>query len=180
MIADETNPGEFRNIRGANDHSHINGWGIDADPENDPTYPMKKRTDEEHRGYTWERPEQQDVDVELLKSVERPNVTAVFGTSSPPSGISGMIRRNAFKYSESDLRRWVPLVMADRINVYEGIFADLAHGYIPNFFAERGWNAEWKYNRKSFVTKVAIGAAVTAGIVAIVLAQRAKKRNSAY
>jgi hypothetical protein len=24
--------------------AHINGWAIDADPENEPTYPMKKYT----------------------------------------------------------------------------------------------------------------------------------------
>jgi threonine dehydrogenase-like Zn-dependent dehydrogenase len=35
------------------------GWGVDADPENDPTYPMKKRNNGEHAGYTWQRPSQQ-------------------------------------------------------------------------------------------------------------------------
>ena len=38
------------------DYSHIKGWGIDADPKNDPTYPMKNRTNEEHKGYSWDRP----------------------------------------------------------------------------------------------------------------------------
>lgn len=28
------------------------GWGLDANPENDPTYSMKKRTNEEHQGYS--------------------------------------------------------------------------------------------------------------------------------
>ncbi|HEX8561896.1 MAG TPA: hypothetical protein VF676_02845 [Flavobacterium sp.] len=176
MMTDETKPSDFKNIRGG-DYSHIKGWGIDADPDNDPTYPMKNRTNEEHRGYTWDRPEQQTVNVELLKSVERPNVTAVFGTSTPPSGLSGMIRRYAFKYSESSYGRWLPLVMADRIGVYEGIIDDFAHGHFPNFFKERGWGAEWKYNRKSFVTKVAVGAVVTAAIVALLMQQQKKKRS---
>jgi len=178
MIADETRPEEFRNIRGSGDYSHIKGWGIDADVKNDPTYPMKKRTDEEQRGYTWERPAQQQVNIEVLKSVERPNVTAVFGTSMPPSGLSGMIRRYAFKYSESDMRRWVPLVMADRINVFEGIIEDISRGYVPNIFMERGWNAEWKYNRKAFVTKIAIGAVVTATLVALQMSHNDKKRSA--
>src|SRR5699024_7490906 len=87
-------------------HRDRNGWAMDADPKNDPTYPMKKRTNEEHKGYTWERPTQQFVDIEVLHSNERPNITAVFGTSTPPSGLSGMIRRYAFKFSENHYGHW--------------------------------------------------------------------------
>lgn len=146
-------------------HRNKNGWGIDADPKNDPTYPIKNRTNEEHNGYTWERPAQQLVDMEILHSNERPNITAVFGTSAPPSGLSGMIRRYAFRYSENHYGHWLPLILADRINVVEGIVDDLKKGHIPNVFAERGWNAEWKYNRKAALTKVAVGVAITALIV---------------
>lgn len=163
MIADETKPENFRNERGG-DHSHIKGWGIDRDPKNDPTYPMKHRTDEEIEGYTWDRPEQQPVNIEVLKSVERPNIPSVFGTAHPPSGLSGAIRRLAFKYSESSYGRWLPLVMADRIAVYEGIIDDLKHGTVPNIFAERGWNAEWKYNRKGFIKKAAVTAVAAVGV----------------
>ena len=179
MITDETNPSEFRNIRGG-DHSHINGWGVDADLDNDPTYPIKKRTDEEHFGYTWERPEQQRSDLEILKSVERPDLTATFGTSTPPSGLSGMIRRQAYKYSESSYGRWLPLILADRIGVYEGIFEDLAKGILPNTFAERGWQAEWKYNRQSFVIKAAVAAAVTAAVVGLIVHNKKKKARQYY
>ena len=31
----------------ADQYSHIPGWGMDADPENDPTYPMKHWTAQE-------------------------------------------------------------------------------------------------------------------------------------
>ncbi|MGV3704184.1 MAG: hypothetical protein ACO1NU_02300 [Arcticibacter sp.] len=146
-------------------HKDNAGWAIDADPKNDPTYPMKNRTNEEHKGYTWERPTQQFVDIEVLHSNERPNITSVFGTSTPPSGLSGVIRRQAFKYSENHYGHWLPLILADRINVVEGIVDDLKRGHIPNVFAERGWNAEWKYNRKAAVTKIAVGVALTALLV---------------
>src|ERR671921_2755031 len=96
------------------DPSQIEGQGIDADPKNDPTSPMKHPTDGEHAGYSWERPPQQPIDVEILHSNERPNVTAVFGTSTPPSGLSGMIRRFAFQFSESEYGHWLPLLLADR------------------------------------------------------------------
>lgn len=172
-MTDETKPSDFKNIRGG-DHSHIKGWGIDADPKNDPTYPIKKRTNEEIEGYNWERPSQQPVNIEVLQSVERPNITAVFGTSMPPSGLSGRIRRLAFKKSESSYGRWLPLVLADRIDEIEGLAEDISRGYFPNIFKERGWTAEWKYNRKSFVIKAATVAAVTlAG--ALLLSRNNKK-----
>ena len=175
MAADETKPEDFKNIRGK-DHSHIKGWGVDADPDNDPTYPMKKRTNEEHKGYTWERPPQQSESVEILRSVERPNLTATFGTSTPPSGLSGAIRRLAFKYSESSYGRWLPLIIADRIGVIEGIIDDIKHGHFPNRFAERGWKAEWKYNRKGFVQKTVMVAAVTAAITFLLLPRKRRKK----
>lgn len=163
MIGDQTKPEDFRNERGG-DHSHIKGWGVDRDRENDPTYPMKKRTDEEIKGYDWERPEQQPVNIEVLRSVERPNIPAVFGNTIPPEGLSGALRRFAFKYSESSYGRWLPLVMADRIGEIEGIFDDLKRGHVPNLFAEHGLQSEWKYNRKNFVLKSAVTAAALAGV----------------
>ena len=173
MITDETKPSDFKKSEQA-DYTHINGWGIDADPENDPVYPMKKRTNEEHEGYTWERPEQQPDEVEILKSVERPNLTAAFGTASPPEGLNGEIRKFAFKYSESSYGRWLPLVLADRVGAIEGIIEDLKKGHVPNIFAERGWGAEWKYNRKNFLLKIAAAAAVTAVAISVI---SSKKKN---
>lgn len=151
-------------------YSHIKGWGIDADPKNDPTYPMKHRTDEEQKGYSWDRPTQQPIDIEVLHSIERPNISAVFGTSVPPSGLSGMIRRFAFKYSENSYLHWLPLLLADRVNVVEGIVDDFAQGHVPNIFAEKGYVAEWKYDKTGLITKMAIAAAVVAA--AVVLARR--------
>jgi hypothetical protein len=102
------------------DPMQVKGWGIDANPDNDPTYPMKNRNNGEHAGYSWERPPQQPVNVEVLHSNERPNVSAAFGTSTPPAGLSGMIRRFAFRYSESSYGHWLPLMLADRVGVVEG------------------------------------------------------------
>lgn len=148
------------------DPSRIKGWGVDADPKNDPTYPMKHRNNGEHAGLSWERPAQQPLDVEVLHSNERPNFTAVFGTSMPPAGLSGMLRRYAFKYSESSYAHWLPLVMADRVGVVEGIVDDLAHGHIPNLFDEVGGKAMWKHNRKLLVTQVVVATVLVSAFVA--------------
>jgi hypothetical protein len=162
----------------AKNYAHIPGWGVDADRENEPTYPMKKYTGDDHRRINYRRPPQQPVDVEILKSNERPTVSAVFGASSPPSGLSGAVRRYAFRYSESSWAHWLPLIMADRINAVEGLIDDLKHGYIPNIFAERGWNAEWKYNRKGMMKKLLIGVTITAAAIVLLANRKKMLRNS--
>jgi hypothetical protein len=100
--------------------------------------------------------------VEILHSNERPGLTPVFGTSTPPRGLSGMMRRAAFKFSENDLRHWLILLAADRVNVGEGLIEDLAHGHVPNIFREMGGPAEFKYNRAGAIRKVVVATAVTA------------------
>jgi hypothetical protein len=158
----------------ANRYKDIPGWGIDADPENRPNYPMKNYTGADHERLNYERPPLQQQTVEVLHSNERQGLTAVFGTSTPPSGISGAIRRFAFKYSESTYTHWMPLVFADRINVIEGIVHDLKNGIIPNLIAERGWKAEWKYNRNGFMKNIAVGVALTAGLIVLLTRKRSK------
>jgi hypothetical protein len=157
----------------AKDPSQIKGWGVDADPKNDPTYPMRNRNDGEHAGYSWERPPQQPITVEVLHSNERPDVTAVFGTSTPPSGLSGVLRRIAFGYSESSYGHWLPLVLADRVGVVEGVLSDLKHGQVPNVFAERGWKAEWEHNRTSLVRRILVGVALVSAAVAYISSKSA-------
>ena len=157
----------------ADRYKDIPGWGIDADPEDHPNYPMKHWNGADHERLNYMRPPLQPKDVELLRSIERPSDSAVFGTSSPPSGLSGHLRRFAFRFSEGHAGHWMTLILADRVNAVEGIVEDLGRGHIPNIFAERGWNAEWKYNRKSMVTKIAATVLVTT--VAIALLSRKKK-----
>jgi hypothetical protein len=150
------------------DPSQVKGWGIDADPENDPTYPMKKRNNGEHAGYSWQRPTQQPVEIEVLHSNERPNVTSVFGESKPPAGLSGVLRRCAFRYSESNYGHWLPLMAADRVAEVEGVLRDVLRGHIPNVFSELGWKAEWQYNRTSLLLRIGAGVAVISALAAYV------------
>jgi hypothetical protein len=172
---DMARPNATGNREEINDgYQQLPGWGMDADPENEPTYPIKKYNGADHQRLNYQRPPLQPVEMEILHSNERPNVTAVFGTSTPPSGVSGMLRRYAFRYSEGSAAHWMTLIFADRINVVEGIVDDLRHGHIPNIFAEKGWNAEWKYNRKGLVKKIAVTALVTAAAIAWL--SRKKKR----
>ena len=157
----------------AKDPSQIKGWGVDADPNNDPTYPMKHRNNGERAGHSWERPLQQPITVEVLHSNERPDVTSVFGTSTPPLALSGVLRRIAFRYSESSYGHWLPLMLADRVSVVEGVLSDLKHGHVPNVFAERGWKAEWRHNRIGLVRRILVRVVLISAAVAYLSSRRA-------
>jgi hypothetical protein len=143
--------------------AHIQGWGADLDHKNRPAVPMERtpaRLIPEPRGPI----EQQREDVEVFVSPERPGITPLFGTAQPPRGLSGMIRRAAYKMTENDVRHWLLLLVADRVNMVEGIGEDLARGHVPNVFAEMGIKAEWKHNPAGLVKKAAITTAVAGGI----------------
>jgi hypothetical protein len=156
--------------------TRVNARGVDADPKNDPTYPMRHRIGAEEARSGWRRPVQQPVDVEVLRSIEYPDMPAVFGTSTPPAGISGMIRRAAFRYSESSYLHWLPLVLADRIDVVEGVLDDLMHARIPNAFAEAGGKARWRYDRRDLVGKMLLQVAIAAVGIALVRGRLNGKR----
>lgn len=158
------------------DAKTVKGWGVDANPQNDPVYPMKKRNNGEHAGYSWKRPPQQVATVEVLHSNERPNLSAAFGTSTPPRGLSGALRRFAFKYSESSYGHWLPLMAADRIAVVEAIFDDIGRGRFPNVFRELGWRAEWKHNRANLIRRTAVRAGLIVGLVWLVALVRRRRR----
>jgi hypothetical protein len=142
----------------AADMSHIQGWGADLDLKNRPAVPMERTPPRlEHPPA---RIEQQKTDIPVFVSPERPSITPLFGTSVPPSGISGMIRAAAYKSTENDLRHWILLMIADRVNVVEGIVDDLSGGRVPNVLGEMGIRAEWQHNPVGLVKKAAIASAV--------------------
>lgn len=141
---------------------HINGWGADLDRKDRPAVPME-RTPPRFINQPGDIPQQPER-VEVLVSPERPGITPLFGTAQPPGGLSGMIRRLAFKSTENDLRHWLLLLLADRVNVVEGVVDDLTHGKIPNPLAEMGIKAELKHNpaglaKKALITTAVVGAA---------------------
>lgn len=142
---------------------HINGWGADLDRKDRPAVPMERtppRFIHQPEGELPQQPER----VEVLVSPERPGITPIFGTGQPPSGLSGMIRRLAFKSTENDIRHWLLLLLADRVNMVEGIADDLARGHIPNILGEMGIKAELKHNPQGLAKKALVATAVVGGV----------------
>jgi hypothetical protein len=148
------------------------GWGADLPLENRPAVPME-RMPARLEGVHWQQPEQQRQHVKVLHSIERPGITPIFGSTVPLSGLSGMLRGVAFRYSESDLRHWLLLLAADRLNIGEGLVDDLLSGRVPNVPAEMGLRAEWEHNPRGAVAKVG----VVVGAVALVVFALSRRRR---
>ncbi len=108
--------------------------------------------------------------VPVLHSTEREGLTAVYGTSVPPAGLSGRLRRVAFRWGEADLRHWLVLLLADRIQVGEGLLEDLRRGHLPHLWKEMGLRAEWRYNRPRLLGRLL-------GVLALLALARAWRRR---
>ena len=161
------------------DPQSVPGWGVDADPRNDPTYPYRIRANDDGRGpLESARPPMQDQDVEVLQSIEHVRRPAVFGSSTPPSGVSGTMRRAAFRWSESNWLHWLLLIGADRVNVVEGVIEDVRRGKVPNIPAEMGVRASWQHDRAGLAKKAAMAAVIGGGMV-LVMRRRKARRNAA-
>jgi hypothetical protein len=69
-------------------------------------------------GAHWIRPEQQRGTPLLARSGLR-EATPVFGTAQPARGLSGLVRRAAYRVPEHRTGRWVLLLLGDRVDVLE-------------------------------------------------------------
>lgn len=142
------------------DPADVVGWGVDADIENDPTWPMRDRSRDDGPGLNWIRPPVQEPSVEILQSVEHLRQPAVVGLSTPPSGLSGSLRRVAFRFSESQWGHWLLLMLADRINSVEGVIVDVRRGRPPNPLVEMGLVKRAHAREAAAATLIVSGAAV--------------------
>ncbi len=95
----------------------IPGWGVDLDPRDRPAFPREQSLDS---GAHWDFPERQEEKWPRERSIEHQQLTPVFGTSMPPKGISGVIRKYAYRqFSEGRAAHWLLLILADRVDAVE-------------------------------------------------------------
>ncbi len=157
--------------------SRIPGWGSDLDPQVRPGVPRDKAPTL-GREFLYPPIEQQIPNIKVHKSTEHGRLTPVFGTSCPPSGLSGRIRDVAYQYSEGRLARWVTLVVADRVNVVEDLLTDLAHFRIPNIPKEIGLKSQLKYDPRAVERKAAVVGLCVGALIAYSQARRSARRQS--
>jgi hypothetical protein len=127
--------------------ARIPGWGADLNREDRPAVPQE-RFDPEFGGAHWEFPERQPERWPRERSIEHKFLTPVFGTSCPPRGLSGKIRRFAYaRYSEGRAAHWLLLLGADRVDVLESRLRALASGHPDRLIRETGVRAERNSSR---------------------------------
>lgn len=108
--------------------ARIPGWGADLDPADRPSYP-RLRYDPDTTGAHWRFPERQPGADDRERSVEHAFVTPVFGTAQPLHGVSGAVRRTAYRrFSEGRLAHWLLLIVGDRIDATGAHLRSLATG----------------------------------------------------
>ncbi len=99
--------------------ARIPGWGVDLDPKDRPSVPRERLVDPRENGAHWDFPERQPETWPRERSVEHKFLTPVFGTACPPHGLSGAVRKFAYRYSEARTAHWLLLVLGDRVDAIE-------------------------------------------------------------
>ncbi|MET7372758.1 hypothetical protein [Micromonospora arida] len=126
--------------------ARIPGWGVDLDPKDRPSVPQE-RFDPTLNGAHWEFPERQPEKWPRERSIEHKFLTPVFGTSCPPKGLSGMIRRYSYRrYSEGRAAHWLLLLAADRVDAVESTFASFLTRHPDNPITETGVLSEFTHH----------------------------------
>jgi hypothetical protein len=117
--------------------ARIPGWGVDLDPKDRPSYP-REVYDPGSTGAHWDYPEEQQGGENRERSIEHGQLTPVFGTSAPLHGVSGSIRRYAYRYGEGRAAHWLILIFADRVDAWGAHVKSLASLRPDNPITETG------------------------------------------
>ena len=126
--------------------ARIPGWGVDLDPKDRPSVP-RERFDPESSGAHWHFPEQQPEKWPRERSNEHKFLTPVFGTSCPPRGVSGAMRKYAYKrFSEARAAHWLILVAADRVDSFGSHLRSFATLRPDNPITETGVRSEFTHH----------------------------------
>lgn len=123
--------------------ARIPGWGADLDPADRPSVPREQFLP---TGAHWTMPEDQQPQpgqAERERSIEHARLTPVYGTSVPLRGLSGMIRRHAYRrYSEARAAHWLLLLGADRVDAVESHLVSLLSTRPDNPVTQTGVQSE--------------------------------------
>src|SRR5829696_4720127 len=123
--------------------ARIPGWGVDLDPADRPAVP-RERFDPAATGAHWEFPERQPETRPRERSIEHAFLTPVFGTTAPPRGVSGAIRRYSYaRFSEARAAHWLLLIAADRVDAWESHLRSFATLRPDNPVTETGVLSEF-------------------------------------
>ena len=135
--------------------ARIPGWGADLDPADRPSVP-RMQFDLARTGAHWDFPERQPENWPRERSIEHKFLTPVFGTSCPPKGLSGVLRKYAYaRYSEARAAHWLILIGADRVDAIESHLRSFGTVHPDNPITETGVLSE--FTRKGLSSRIGRG-----------------------
>lgn len=97
----------------------MNTHAPDASQNERPGVPMEKARPTPVGNAHWLTPDRQPDPGNILKRKGLAQLTPVFGTSLPPKGVSGLMRRAAYEIPEHFTSHWLVLLLADRVDALE-------------------------------------------------------------
>ena len=136
--------------------ARIPGWGVDADPKDRPSVPRERVVPADLAESDF--PERQQEKWPRERSIEHETLPPVFGTSCPPKGLSGVLRKVAYaRYSEGRAAHWLILLAADRVDAIESHLTSFASLRPDNPITETGVLSE--FSRHGFSSRFGRGRA---------------------
>jgi hypothetical protein len=95
----------------------IKGGAVDVDPRRQPGVPMEQAP---HPQPGAQIPiTRQRSDFPVFQHGGSQKMPPVYGTAIPPKGLSGVLRKWAYRYPDHWVRHWMMLLFADRVDVWE-------------------------------------------------------------
>jgi hypothetical protein len=94
----------------------IPGWGVDRKEKDRPGVPSETTVPAPLQGA-----QEIQLSHEGVPAIVAPNrfITPVFSSANPPRGLSGLLRRAAYRFPDYRSRRWLLLMVADRVDAIE-------------------------------------------------------------
>lgn len=101
------------------EYSYFPTTSPDVDPASRPGVPMRPERLVPSAGAHIDAPRQRHGAEWVTKRRALAELPIVFGTAQPPHGLSGWLRRFAYRIPETRARHWALLFAADRVDVIE-------------------------------------------------------------
>ncbi len=95
------------------------GRAVDESPDRRPGVPMEYDPPHAIGAAHWTEPARQPDPGWVLKRKGLDQLTPVFGTAVPPRGLSGALRRAAYRIADHENAHWMLLLLADRVDALE-------------------------------------------------------------
>ncbi len=100
-------------------------WGVDRDPARRPGVPMEREPQPWPNARFPPEP-QPGRPASPLHGRPNKRMPPVFGTAEPPRGLSGLVRRWAYRYPDHAPRHWMMLLLGDRVDSWTHRFRRVA------------------------------------------------------